>query len=324
MARKKYRKKESFLTRLMNAVITLALSGVMIYGLQCYSASSLKFVQVSDVHFLQAGSNTTFKMTAESPKLLDDAVQQINETPNVNFVMFTGDLIDKPFEKELNAVLPHIEKLNAPWYFAFGNHDRCVGGFLTKELYLDILGSHNENMQGRDRYYSFVPRKGYKVIVLDTIISERLTSQGYVGKEQLAWLDEELSDAKNDTVLILMHVPIIEPFPSESHRLQNAGEVQAVIEKYKNPIAVFSGHYHAAKIFQKGNVLYVDSPALVSYPNAFRIVTVTNTRKKVIFDIQMKETRETSVQKMAKLLVFASNLYAGESKDQSAVYEIKK
>src|SRR5699024_3266524 len=101
-----------------------------IYGLQCYSASSLKFVQVSDVHFLQAGSNTTFKMTAESPKLLDDAVQQINETPNVNFVMFTGDLIDKPFEKELNAVLPHIEKLNAPWYFAFGNHDRCVGGFL--------------------------------------------------------------------------------------------------------------------------------------------------------------------------------------------------
>lgn len=37
----------------------------------------------------------------------------------------------------------------------------------------------------------------------------------------------------------------------------------------------------------------------------------------------MKETRETSVQNMAKLLVFASNLYAGESKDQSAVYEIK-
>ena len=70
MARKKYRKKESFLTRLMNAVITLALSGVMIYGLQCYSASSLKFVQVSDVHFLQAGSNTTFKMTAESPSRL--------------------------------------------------------------------------------------------------------------------------------------------------------------------------------------------------------------------------------------------------------------
>ena len=308
----------------MNAIITLALSGMMIYGLQCYSASSLKFAQVSDVHFLQEGSNTTFKMTAESPKLLDDAVEQINEIPNLNFVMFTGDLIDKPFEKELNAVLPHVEKLNAPWYFAFGNHDRCVGGFLTKELYLDILGSHNENMKGKNRYYSFIPRKGYRVIVLDTIITEKVTSKGYIEEEQLKWLDTELSEAKNDTVLIFMHVPIMEPFPSESHRLQNSGEIQAVIEKYKNPIAVFSGHYHAAKIIQKGNVLYVDSPALVSYPNAFRIITVTNTRKKVIFDIQMKETRVTNVQKMAKLLVFASNLYAGEAKDQSAIYEIKK
>lgn len=324
MARKKYKKKESFLTKLMNSVITLALAGVMIYGLQCYSASSLKFVQLSDVHFLEAGSNTTFKMTAESPKLLDDAVQQINETPNVNFVMFTGDLIDKPFEKELKAVLPHVEKLNVPWYFAFGNHDRCVGGFLTKELYLDILGSHNENMTTQVPYYSFEPRKGYKVIVLDTIISEKLTSKGFISKEQISWLDEQLKDAKNDTVLIFMHVPIIEPFPSESHKLQNSGEVQAVIEKYKNPIAVFSGHYHAAKIIQNGNVLYVCSPALVSYPNAFRVITVTNLRKKVVFDIQMKETRVTSVQKMAKLLVFASNLYAGESKDQSAVYEIKK
>lgn len=77
-----------------------------------------------------------------------------------------------------------------------------------------------------------------------------------------------------------MHVPIIEPFPSESHRLQNAGEVQAVIENIKS-YSCFSGHYHAAKIFQKGNVLYVDSPSLVSYPNAFRIVTVTNTRKRL-------------------------------------------
>lgn len=324
MARKKYKKKESFLTGLMNTLITLVLTGVMVYGLQCYSASSLKFAQVSDVHFLKEGSNTTFKMTGESPKLLDDAIQQINETPNINFVMFTGDLIDKPFEKELTAVLPHVEKLNVPWYFAFGNHDRCVGGFLTKALYLDILGSHNENMRGKQRYYSFEPRKGYKVIVLDTIISERLTSQGLVDEEQLKWLDEELDEAGNDTVLIFMHVPVLEPFPSESHRLQNAGDVQEIIEKHTNPIAVFSGHYHAAKIFQKGNVLYVNSPALVSYPNAFRVVTVTNTRKKVVFDIQMKETRETGVQKMAKLLVFASNIYAGDSKDRSAVYEIKK
>lgn len=72
----------------------------MLWGLQTYSAStSLKFAQVSDVHFLENGSNTTFKMIGESPRLLDDAVTQLNEHNDLDFVMFTGDLIDKPFEK---------------------------------------------------------------------------------------------------------------------------------------------------------------------------------------------------------------------------------
>ena len=74
-------------------------------------------------------------MIAESPKLLDDVIDQINSTPNVSFVMFTGDQIDKSFEKELSAFLPHTTKLNAPWYFAFGNHDTCIGGYLTPALY---------------------------------------------------------------------------------------------------------------------------------------------------------------------------------------------
>ena len=88
-------KKESFLSKLKNAIVTLLLTCVMLFWVQGYTnASGLRFVQVSDSHFLNNGANTTFKMIAESRKLLDDAVEQINSTPNVDFVMFTGDLID--------------------------------------------------------------------------------------------------------------------------------------------------------------------------------------------------------------------------------------
>ncbi len=308
----------------MNAVITLVLSGIMIYGLQCYSASDLKFVQLSDVHFSDAGVNTTFKMTGESPKLLEDAVNQINEISDVNFVMLTGDQVNVPYEKELQAFLKYAEKIKAPWYVVFGNHDRCVGGYLTKELYFDIVAKHNENFKYKTPYYSFVPRKGYKVIVLDTIIDDKVTSNGRIYDEELVWLDKQLKESQKDVVLIFMHVPIIEPFPSSGHRLLNAGEVQGIIEKYKNPIAVFAGHYHAAKITQNENVLYVASPALVSYPNAFRVVTVRNERRKVVFNIEMRETREKNIQKLAKLLVFGSNVYMGEEKDRNGIYEIKK
>lgn len=325
MAKRSKKKKQSLFIKLANTVFTVTLAGIMAYGLQCYSAAtSLKFAQVSDAHFYTGEDNTSFKLRAESDKLLDDAVEQINETPNINFVMFTGDQIDKSFEKELRAFLPHAQKLVYPWYFAFGNHDTCIGGYLTPEVYIEMVSKANPNFTYKKPYYSFIPQKGYKVIVLDTIIRDRLTSNGRIGEEQLKWFDNELKTAGKDTVLVFMHVPIIEPFPSEGHRLLNAEEVKAVIEKYKNPIAVFQGHYHSTMIKQMDNVLYVSTPSLVSYPNAFRIITVTNHRKKVVFNIEYKETRLKNIQKLAKIMVFASNIYSGEEKDHSGTFELKR
>ena len=318
-------KKEPIMTRIKNWSISLLLAAAMLYGLQCYSSTSaLKFAQLSDVHFYTGSNNTTYKMIGESPELLDDAISQINAIPNVSFVMFTGDLIDKPFEKELSAFLPHTEKLNAPWYFAFGNHDTMYGGYLTPKVYMELVNKYNKNYKFEKSYYSFVPQKGYKVIVLDSIIRDRLTANGRIGDEQLAWLDNELANSTKDTVLIFMHVPILEPYNSPNHRLLDADKVEAIFSKYKNPIAVFQGHYHGAKITQKGNVLYVSCPALVSYPNAFRMVTVTNYRNKVVFNIQNKETNLKNIQKLAKILVFGTSVYSGEEKDQNATITIKK
>ena len=159
---------------------------------------------------------------------------------------------------------------------------------------------------------------------MDDIITDEITSNGYIDEVQFKWLKKELDSSKNDVVLIFMHVPVIEPFASPSHKLRNAAAVKALIESYDNPIGVFQGHYHAAKITQHDNVLYVSSPALVSYPNAFRIVNVTNYKDRVVFDFDWKETREVEIQRMAKMLVFGSIIYTGEKHDQTGTYEIKK
>ncbi len=325
MTRRIQNKEGNIFTKLFNTLITLCLTVGMIFGLRAYSDStSLKFVQLSDVHYAKDGTNTTFKMIGESPKLLDDAISQINEIQGVDFVMITGDLIDKAFEKELRSVLTHLTALNAPWYFAFGNHDRCVGGYLNTSLFMQMLKERNSHYNFEKSYYSFTPKKGYRVIVLDNIITDEVTSQGNIGQEQFEWLRKELNRAKNDTVLIFMHVPLIEPFSSPNHRLRNASQVMTLIESYKNPIGVFQGHYHVTKITQHDNVLYVSTPALVSYPNAFRLVSVTNYKDKVVFDLSWLETRETTVQKMAKLLVLVPSIYTGELKDRTGIYEISK
>jgi len=326
MKKQKRKSKNNLVKKLLNSISIVCLAAIMLIGLQGYTESKngLTFAQISDAHYSSAQTNTSYRLTAESGELLSDAVAQVNETPNIDFVMFTGDMINTPYQKELMKFLTYANQLRVPWYATLGNHDICIGGFLTKQLYIDILNGHNKNFHFKKPYYSFVPKKGYKVIGLDSIIDTRITANGQIDEEQVKWLDKELSKSKNDVVLIFLHVPIIEPLHSQNHCLLNADEVLKVLNKYKNPIAVFSGHYHTTKIIQQKNILYVSTPSMVSYPNAFRIVKINNQKDKVIFDIAFKETRYKDVQKRAKMMAFGSNSYYGAETDRSGTYTINK
>ncbi|MDD3436620.1 MAG: metallophosphoesterase [Candidatus Gastranaerophilales bacterium] len=326
MKKKRKKNKETLLTKVLNGISVILLACLMLWGLQVYCASgnNLTFAQISDAHYSSAKTNTSYRLLAESGELLQDAINQVNETPNVNFVMFTGDMINTPYQKELMSFISYANQLKYPWYAVLGNHDICIGGYLSKTLYINILNSHNKNFCFSKPYYAFTPQKGYRAISLDAVIDDRITANGQIDKEQLKWLDKELSKHKKDVVLIFVHMPPVEPLHSSRHQLLNSDEVLKIINKYKNPIGVFSGHYHTTKITQVGNVLHVSTPSLVSYPNAFRIVRINNQRNKVIFDIYFKETRYKDVQTRAKMMAFGSGTYYGAEKDRSGTYIIEK
>ena len=286
------------------------------------NVDELKFIHISDVHYSQELDNTPYKLRKNSPELFDDAIAQINETPGVSFVMFGGDLVDRA--SELLGFLEHAKNLRAPWYYTFGNHDSMLGGYLTPDKYLGNVKKANPNFKSNKTYYSFTPKSGYKVIVLDSIIRDRLTSNGEIPKEELEWLDKELEAAKKQVVLIFLHVPIQEPIAAEHHKMLNAQEVMNVIGKYKNPIAIFQGHYHVSRIKQMNNILFVSTPALVSYPNAFREIKITNEDDKVVFDIKTKNTRLANLRSQAKLFIVTLELPEGEESDRNGVYTIIK
>ncbi len=320
------RKKRGFFKLLRNLIVaTFAIIGLM-FCLNSFAQNidELKFVHISDIHFSAELGNTPYKLLKDSGALLDDAIAQTNEMNDVSFVMFGGDLVDKARESELLGFLEHTREINVPWYFTFGNHDSMLGGHLTPARFLADVKKSNANFKFDKTYYAFTPKAGFRVIVLDSIIRDRLTSNGQISNEQLAWLDRELSAAQKQVVLIFLHVPIWEPIAEPNHRLLNSQEVMNLLAKYRNPIAVFQGHYHVSRIKQMNNLLFVSTPSLASYPNAFREVKITNEDDKVIFDIKTNNTRLSNLRNKAKLFLVTPAIPEGEELDKNGIYTIIK
>jgi len=321
--RRHKRNKETLLQFILNWTFTIILAcGI---GMQVFGASdaNLKFAQISDSHFSTIEKDTDYKVLSQSSNILDDVVMQINQVPDIDFTMFTGDLVNKPKESQLMEFINHANCLSAPWYAIDGNHD-VQQYCMPKDKFFKILCCHNANFSFEGPYYAFTPKDGYRVICLDTIILDRMTTNGEVDEKQLKWLKDELKEAKNDVVIICMHVPIVEPYHSESHRLLNRVDVLEALHKYDTHIIVCSGHVHGSKIIQDKNILYIDTPSLVTYPCSYRIININNQRKKVIIDVYTKQTRVQSALNTAKMKVLASSHFAGTPEDQNNTFEIEK
>lgn len=104
----KKEKRETFFQKLTNFVLTIIVACAI--GSQVCTAANnnLRFAQVSDAHFTTSEENTSYKMLKKSPEILDDVILQINTSMPYDFVMFTGDLVNKPKESQLKAFISHV------------------------------------------------------------------------------------------------------------------------------------------------------------------------------------------------------------------------
>lgn len=326
MANKSYKKseKESFFTKVVNWVLTLALA-YFIGSQVCTEANNnLRIAQISDAHFSSYEQNTSYKMLENSADLLDDAIMQVNTSGAYDFVIFTGDLINTPKVSELENFLSHAKRLVYPWYAIDGNHDICIDGPLTKSKFMSVLGKNNSNMKQKNIYYAFTPKRGYRVICLDSIIDNKITTNGRISQEQLGWLQNELNTYKKETIVLCTHVPVAEPYSSSNHKMENEYELKRVLRTHKNPVIVLQGHYHAAKLVQNENMLVISCPSLVSFPNAFRVININTGKSKVKVDVFLKETNQKDVQTHARVRLMGTQLLYGDETDRNNSFEMRR
>lgn len=325
MSKEHYKKKrESFFTKLVNLVLTLVVA-YFIGSQVCTAANNnLRIAQVSDAHFSSFEENTSYKFLKKSGDLLDDVISQINTSGAYDFVMFTGDLVNKPKVSELEIFTQHVNKLIYPWYAINGNHDISIDGDLTKQKFIQVLANANDRMNQKNIYYAFTPKRGYRVICLDSIIDYKITTNGEISNEEFLWLKDELDNHEKDTLIVCTHVPILEPFSSPNHRLINAYEVKKLLKSHKNPVIVLQGHYHAARLKQEDNMLFIACPSLVTYPNSFRVININANKNKVKVDVFLRETNLKDIQTRAKIRLMGTELLYGEEGDHNGSFELRR
>ncbi|MEE3350209.1 MAG: metallophosphoesterase [Candidatus Gastranaerophilaceae bacterium] len=232
-------------------------------------AGEIKFVQLTDVHF-----TVKSKYTAD---VLKATVKDINEQPNISFVVFTGDNIDSSHEQNLEEFLKIVKKLNVPYYIILGNHDVFKTNGVSKQRYYEIVRKYN--FFSRQNKRNFVLKKGEFVFIgLDGAKETIPGPGGFYRVATLDWLDKQLTKNKRRKVVIMQHFPILPPSDLKSHRVYQPENYYAVLNKHNNVIAIISGHYHMNKEKMENGIYHISSPSLAAVTNPYKIIDIVTTK----------------------------------------------
>lgn len=242
-------------------------------------AKNVKFVQITDSHFSTASGEYTQREVENSQKFLEDSIKDINTIKGIDFVAFTGDNIDTANAKDLKLFLKIADKLNVPYYIVIGNHEVFKSQKFTKTDYLDIVNKHSKAFKTNSPNYVF-QKNGITFLVVDGAKEVIPGPSGYYKKDTLKWLDKKLTQFKNETVVILQHFPIVEPYYNRSHTTYNIKDYEDILKKHNNVIAIFSGHYHSNAENKKDGIYHVSSPSLVEAPHNYKVVEIIVKDKK--------------------------------------------
>jgi 3',5'-cyclic-AMP phosphodiesterase len=210
----------------------------------------MKILFITDVHYKEEGGTNYPHIGASDyinsfgPVLKEKAAELRSLAEDFDLLVNLGDLIqDKDLETDIRSYREAIELISGttPVKHVVGNHDIR---YLSREQLAVCIGE-------KQIYYSF-DLNGYHHTVLD---ANRRTMPGpfHVPDEQLAWLQEDLSQTNLET-LVYCHYPLDNQsllgnyyFKKENPSNgfpDNKENIRTILEQSGKVKYVFNGHTH--------------------------------------------------------------------------------
>ena len=217
-------------------------------------AKDFRFVQVTDLRYSKNIEN----------KSLDNFIADINKQKDVEFVVFTGDNIEKPSKDNLSSFLKKAKKLKVPFYVVIGDKDVNKRKELSKKEYSLYVHKHVRAYKPKTPNYIF-EKNGIVFMVADGAKDVIPSTIGYYKDDVLEWVDANLELYPQKPVIILQHFPLIPPAEKESYYTFKSDKYLEILSKHKNVKAIISGHFGVNKEQTVDGIAHVSTAPFPQY-----------------------------------------------------------
>ena len=179
---------------------------------------------------------TDLHISTSNPKPMEDlqrSIEEINQNPNIEFVVVTGDLTESGDRASIEAVKAALDGLNVPFYAASGNHETTWSESGVMD-FTRVFGDSRFAFSHNGMY--FIGFNSGPVIRM---------ADGHVAPQDIAWLKHNLdsvSAAGEAPIFVFTHYPL------RNGDVDNWYDVTDVLRQH-NVQCVLGGHYHRNLLF---------------------------------------------------------------------------
>ena len=185
---------------------------------EAFSASSFKFALFTDLHISVANPVPALD--------LQNAVNEINATDGIDFVIVSGDVSENGDKSSLQDAKKMLDKLRIPYYITAGNHETKWSESGATD-FAKIFG--NDKFSFHHKGCEFIGFTSGPIIKM---------GDGHIAPQDIDWVKSELNKTGNKVpFFVITHYPLL------TGDVDNWYEMTDVIRQF-NVQAVLNGHYH--------------------------------------------------------------------------------
>lgn len=233
------------------------------------------FAILSDPHIGSGETVNTNKMYNYNQEILAWMIEEINSRSDIDFVLVLGDITKD--SEPINHIRAKdlLDTLNVPYYVLPGNHDvdkTSIKNELGIESFVQIYQGHGYT--DNRSYYSLDPAPGVHLVSLDSASDPSLADKwsGSLSEEQINWLEEDLSQNADKTVIVMAHHALINHTGKNDSNwyIDNREQVKEIMKNHGAKV-IFTGHLHTTNIAEENGIYDISCPGTCTYPLAYRM-----------------------------------------------------